>query len=199
MYYKTEVRDRIRVPPDLFGLQLSEAVIKRIKKQYNGHISKDLGIVIEVSQIRNIGEGVIIPGDGAAYYDTTFELLTYKPELQEVVVGRIKDIADFGAFMDLGPVEGMIHISQAMDDFVSYSKEKVLIGKESRRSLKVNDICRAKIIAISFKEQNNPKIGLTMRQPGLGKLEWLEAEEAKETKPEKPQASGSSEHRREKK
>ena len=177
MYYKIEINDRIRVPPDLFALPLSEAVTKRIKKQYSGYISKDMGIVIDVSQVKDIGEGVIIPGDGAAYYDTTFELITFKPELQEIVMGRIRDIADFGAFIDLGPVEGMIHISQAMDDFVSYSKDKVLIGKESKRSLKVNDICKARIIAVSFKDTTNPKIGLTMRQPGLGKLEWIEAEE----------------------
>ena len=182
MYYKIEVNDKIRVPPDLFALPLSDAVTKRVKKQYSGYISKDMGIVIDVSHVKSIGEGVIIPGDGASYYDTTFELITFKPELQEIVMGRIRDIADFGAFIDLGPVEGMIHISQTMDDFVSYSKDKVLIGKESKRTLKVDDICKARIIAISFKDTTNPKIGLTMRQPGLGKIEWIEEEELKNQK-----------------
>ena len=40
--------------------------------------------------------------------------------------------------------------------------------------MKVGDRCKARIIAVSFKDMNNPKIGLTMRQEGLGKLEWLE-------------------------
>ncbi len=186
MFYKVELKDRIRVPPDLFGLPLREAVIKRIKRQYSGFISKDIGIVIEVSQVKDIGEGVIIPGDGASYYDTQFELISFKPEMQEVVLGKIRDIADFGAFMEIGPVEGMIHISQTMDDFVSFSKDKVLIGKESKRSLKIGDVCKARVIALSFKEHNNPKIGLTMRQAGLGKLEWIEAEsEVKEQKEQK--------------
>ena len=61
-----------------------------------------------------------------------------------------------------------------MDDFVSFSKSKVLIGKESKKSLKVGDLCRARIIATSFKDISNPKLGLTMRQPGLGRLEWIE-------------------------
>ena len=102
--------------------------------------------------------------------------------MQEVVLGKIKDIADFGAFINLGPIEGMIHISQTMDDFVSFSKDKVLTGKESRRSLKVNDLCRARIIAVSFKDPSNPKLGLTMRQPDLGKLEWVEEENKAEEK-----------------
>ena len=190
MYYKVEVKDRVRVPPDMFGLPLNEAVTKRIKKQFNGFISKELGIVIDIAQVKDVGEGVIIPGDGAAYYDTAFELLAFKPEMQEVVVGKIRDIADFGAFMEIGPIEGMIHISQTMDDFVSYSKDKVLLGKESKKSLKSGDVCKAKIIAVSFKDPMNPKIGLTMRQPGLGKLEWIEAEEtAKEQKSEKTEKS----------
>ena len=181
MFYKTEVTDHIRVPPDMFSLPVEEAVIKRIKKKYDGYISKDLGIIIDVAELAEIGEGIIIPGDGAPYYQVRFNLLTFKPEMHEVILGKIKDIADFGAFINLGPIDGMIHVSQTMDDFVSFSKDKVLTGKDSKRVLKVGDNCRARIIAVSFKDLQNPKLGLTMRQAGLGKLEWLE-EAPKEAK-----------------
>ena len=182
MFYRTTLQDHIRVPPNLFGLSAQEAVTKQIKKKYDGFIAKDLGTVIDVSDVNEIREGIIIPGDGAAYYDTTFELLTFKPEMQEVVLGKIRDIADFGAFIHLGPIEGMIHVSQTMDDFVSFSKEKVLSGKESKRTLKVGDRCRARIIAISFKDVSNPKLGLTMRQEFLGKLEWIDEDKEKPKK-----------------
>ncbi|MBS3102200.1 DNA-directed RNA polymerase [Candidatus Woesearchaeota archaeon] len=188
MFYKIELKDHIRVPPDMFGLPVEEAIVKRVKVKYEGFISQNMGIVIDVSNVKEIGEGIIIPGDGASYYETTFELLTFKPELQEVITGRIKDIVDFGAFMNLGPIEGMIHVSQTMDDFVSFSKDKTLAGKESKRVLKVNDICRARIIAVSFKDSNNPKLGLTMRQQGLGRLDWIDHPEQKEIpKPKKEQ------------
>lgn len=189
MYYKIEIKDRVRVPPNLFNLDTNEAVIKSIKKKYDGFISKDIGIVIDVSGVKEIGEGVIIPGDGSCYYETKFEILAFKPELQEVVLGRVRDIVDFGAFITLGPIDGMIHVSQTMDDFVSFSKDKTLAGKESKRTLKVNDICRARIIAVSFKDSLNPKLGLTMRQQGLGRLDWIaEEEEQKEQKEEKKEA-----------
>ncbi|HII72782.1 TPA: DNA-directed RNA polymerase [Candidatus Woesearchaeota archaeon] len=178
MFYRTQIKDHIRVPPDMFGLEREEAVTKRIKKKYDGYISKEMGIVIDVSKVTEIRQGVIIPGDGAAFYDATFELLTFKPELQEVVLGKIRDIADFGAFMQMGPIEGMIHVSQTMDDFVSFSKEKVLSGKESKKVLKVGDRCRARIVAVSFKDVSSPKLGLTMRQEFLGKLEWIDEERA---------------------
>ena len=134
MYYKIELKDRIRVPPNLFNLEAEDAVIKSVKKKYDGYISKELGIVIDVAGVKDIGDGVIIPGDGSSYYETKFEILAFKPELQEVVLGKIRDIVDFGAFITLGPIDGMIHVSQTMDDFVSFSKEKTLAGKESKES-----------------------------------------------------------------
>ena len=201
MFYKIELKDHIRVPPNLFNLPLEEAVIKRIKTKYSGFISKDLGIVIDVPGLKDIGEGIIIAGDGASYYDVTFELLTFKPEMQEIVVGRIKDIAEFGAFINIGPIDGMIHISQTMDDFVSFSKDKSLTGKESKRVLKVGDLCRARIIAVSFKDVLNPKLGLTMRQQGLGRLDWIkeEPEEKAAKKDEKEDHKGKDKDKKDKK
>jgi len=188
MFYKTKLQSHIRVPPDHFKLGKEEAVRKCIIEQFEGFISKDMGIVIDIANVSEVKEGVVIPGDGAAYYETVFTLFTFKPEIKEVMLGVVKDIADFGVFMNIGPIEGMIHVSQTMDDFVSFSKEKTLTGKESKRTLKVGDKCRARLIAASFKDIANPKIGLTMRQEGLGKFEWLEEDKNKkaEKKEEKP-------------
>lgn len=194
MFYKITISDHIRVPPKIFHLSTKEAVIQRIKKKYDGFISKELGVVIDVADIKEIREGVVIPGDGASYFDTTFDLYAFRPELQEMVYANVRDIADFGAFMNLGPIEGMIHIGQTMDDYVSFSKDKVLMGKDSKRSLKVNDKCKSRIVAVSYKDVTNPKIGLTMRQPFLGRLDWIEEDmtkskenpkEKKESKKEK--------------
>jgi len=169
----------------MFKLGKEEAVRMCIKEQFEGFISKEIGIVIDVADVKQVKEGIVIPGDGAAYYETVFSLFTFKPEIKEVMLGIVKDVADFGVFMNIGPIEGMIHVSQTMDDYVSFSKEKVLTGKESKRTLKIGDKCKARLIAASFKDIANPKIGLTMRQEGLGKLEWLE-EEKKPKKEEKP-------------
>ncbi len=179
MFYKIEVNDHIRIPPKLFGIPTKDAVMKRVRKKYEGFISKDYGIIIDVVDVKKIGDGIVISGDGASYFDATFELFTFRPEMHEVVIGSIRDIADFGAFINLGPIEGMIHVSQTMDDFVSFSKDKVLLGKETKRVLKVNDKCKAKIIAVSYKDISNPKLGLTMRQPFIGKYDWIEEDVAK--------------------
>ena len=179
MFYKVKVKGHVRVPPVMFNLSKKEAVLENIKSSYDGYISKDFGFVINVIEVGEVKEGVIVPGDGAGYYETEFELLAFKPEMNELVYGKIRDITDFGAFMDIGGAEGMVHISQSMDDYVSFSKDKVLQGKKTGFTVKVGDRCKARIIAVSYKDMNNPKIGLTMRQEGLGKPEWSEQKSEK--------------------
>jgi DNA-directed RNA polymerase subunit E' len=80
--------------------------------------------------------------------------------------------------MQIGPAQGMIHISQTMEDYVSFSKSGTLSGKASKRNLSQGDKCLARIVAISYKS-GEPKIGLTMRQPGLGKLDWIKEDKRK--------------------
>jgi len=180
MFYVIEVKDHIRVSPSLFGLDTEEAIERQLDESYKSHYFNDLGKVISVIDVLEIDEGVVIPGDGAAYYKAHFSLLVWKPELQELVYGIISEISNFGAFINLGVFKGMIHISQTMEDYVSFSKSNSLLGKSSGRNLQEGDLCLARIIAISKKERV-PKVGLTMRQPGLGKLEWIK-ENKKESK-----------------
>jgi DNA-directed RNA polymerase subunit E' len=175
MFYLVEVEDYVRVEPRLFGLETAEAVKEQLKETYSNFQDKDLGNVVAVLDVLGVEDGTIIPGDGAAYYKSKFKLGVFKPELQELVYGTIEEITSFGAFINLGVSKGMIHISQTMDDFVSFSKTGSLQGKDGKKSLNVGDKCLARIVAISFKGEL-PKIGLTMRQPGLGKLEWIQSE-----------------------
>ncbi|HTZ41786.1 MAG TPA: DNA-directed RNA polymerase [Candidatus Omnitrophota bacterium] len=187
MFYITEIEDHIRVEPKLFGLSTKEAVENQLKETYKDYYDRDVGKAICVIEVLEIGDGVIIPGDGAVYYASKFKILAWKPELHELVEGVISEITNFGAFMDLGVMRGMIHISQTMNDFVSFSKSNTLVGKNSKRSLKDGDACLARVVAISHKG-GVPKIGLTMRQPGLGKLEWIKEDQTKKEREAKKAA-----------
>jgi len=178
MFYLLEVEDHIRVDPKHFGLPTKEAIEKQLNESYVNKVTKELGFVISVVSVDSVDDGVIIPGDGAAFYRSVFKLIVWKPELQELVYGTITDIATFGAFIQVGSAQAMIHISQTMEDYVSLTKSGTLSGKNTKRTLSKGDNCVARIVAISWKS-GEPKIGLTMRQPGLGKIEWLKEEKKK--------------------
>jgi len=57
-------------------------------------------------------------------------------------------------------------------------ENKKLIGRETKRDLKVGDVVRARIVSISIADSisKGVKIGLTLRQNFLGKLSWLKGE-----------------------
>jgi DNA-directed RNA polymerase subunit E' len=178
MFYLLDVEDYVRVEPRHFGLPTQEAIEKQLNEDFVDSVTKEFGYVIAVLSVGKIEDGVIIPGDGAAYYNSQFKLLVWRPELHELVYGTISEITNFGAFIQIGPARGMIHISQTMEDYVSLNKTGTLSGKTSKRNLGKGDECVARIVAISYKA-GLPKIGLTMRQPGLGKIQWLEEDKKK--------------------
>jgi DNA-directed RNA polymerase subunit E' len=186
MYKIFDVSDKVRVAPDKFGLKLQEAVKTSLEEKLEGSIDKGLGVIMSVMSVEKIGEGIIMPGDGALYYPVDFKILTYVPEQHEMVKGEVIDVTEFGVFVRFGPVDGMIHVSQLMDDFVSYdSKNMMFTGKKTKRRVKEKSVVMARIISVSMAE-NQYKIGLTTRQPGLGALEWFTKEdEGKEAAPAK--------------
>jgi len=202
MFYLVEVQDHIRVEPKLFGLATADAVLNQLRETYSTYHNKELGTVVSVIEVLEVGNGIIIPGDGAAYYKSTFKLLVFRPELQELIYGKIEEIENFGAFISMGAMRGLIHISQTMEDFVSFNKGGSLTGKTGKRSLKAEDDCIARIVAISYKGEE-PKVGLTMRQTGLGKLEWIKelktkkfAEDKKAARVESKESKGKKEKKK---
>lgn len=175
MFELVSCQDIVRIPPERFGHDLGGVALEELMKRYEGIISRDLGYIVGVTSVNAENVGKILPGDGATYHSVKFSLLTYKPEIQEVVEGEVIEIGDFGAFVRIGPVEALLHISQVLDDYITYEERQgILVGKETRRKLVRGDKVRVRITAVSMTRGGaSGKIGVTMRQPFLGKLEWI--------------------------
>ncbi len=178
MFKLVTLQDTIRIPPETFGNPLGEVGRDQVKAKYEGMVDEELGYVIAVTKGDVSPIGKIIPGDGATYHKVTFSLMTFFPVIQEIVEGDVVEIADFGAFLRIGPVDALLHVSQLMDDYISYDeKQGVLQGKETKRKLASGDQVRVRITAVSLgRAGSSGKIGVTARQPFLGKLEWIKEE-----------------------
>jgi len=184
MYQISTLEDSIAVPPMKFNMDVDQAVKESLEEKFEGKIDAEVGVVLAVVEIEEVGEGKIFPGDPSVHYAVKFSVLTWMPREHEIVEGEVVDITEFGAFVRAGALDGLVHVSQIMDDYVSYDEKNAqLVGKQTKKILKVGDPVRARIISISFKEQS--KVGLTMRQPFLGSMKWVYSEEKKE-KVEKP-------------
>lgn len=185
MYAIVKVKDTVRIPPKKFGEDLDKVIEETVQKTFEGTMRKDHGIVVVADNIKSIGNGIVIHGDGAIYQKVVFDALTFKPVLQEVLNGIVCEIVEFGAFCHIGPLDALVHMSQIMNDYVEVdSGSEVIVGKENKKMLKTGDIIRARVVAISLNELSarESKVGLTMRQPGLGAHEWLYGPKDEEVK-----------------
>jgi len=191
MYYILTCKDKVRLPAQFFSMKLGDALTQILREKYERRVHKDTGVSLAVWNVKADDDGIVIPGDCAAYFDVTFDVLTYLPVVNEIIESEVSEAVEFGAFVTMGPIEGLVHLSQIANDFLTYNKKLgAFSGRESKKSIKKGDHVFAKISTVSMKN-NIPetKIGLTMRPDGLGKDEWIGAkkpvEEKESPKPEK--------------
>ena len=181
MYMTAIAEDMVRIPPRYFGMPLKAAALRVLRERYEGRVDPEIkAIIITVLDILEIDElGRIIPGDGGTWHRTVFELLLFRPEPNEVIEGDVVDVVEHGIFVNIGPVDGYIHVSQISPsgrvDINPVNKEVVdtATGVVIRRG----DAVRAKVQAVSFRVRPGmrPRISLTMRGGEfLGKLEEIE-------------------------
>ncbi|MEM3745827.1 MAG: DNA-directed RNA polymerase, partial [Candidatus Bathyarchaeia archaeon] len=137
------IEDTIRIPPSKFNEPLEKIALEQLKMKYVGVIDEELGYLIAVTEVHVSPVGKIVPGDAATHHKVVFSLLTFLPKIQEVVEGDVVEVADFGAFIRIGPVDALLHISQLMDDFITYDeKQGVLMGKETKKKVSIGDRMR---------------------------------------------------------
>ena len=175
MFQLNTFEDKVQVSAMNLGLDLKQAVLKSLADKYEDKLFSEYGVILAVTRVHGIEGGEILPEDSSVHYNAKFEALVYQPKMYEVLEGPVVDITDFGVFVRLGPLDGLCHTSQIVDDFVMYDKKSMtLTTKKSKDILKIDDIVRTRIIAVSLEKKEVNKVNLTMRQTGLGALSWIE-------------------------
>src|SRR5260370_9294922 len=123
MFRIVTVEDVVRIPPQKFGQPIDEVAREQIKLKYENYVDEELGYVILVTDVDVETTGKILPGDGSTHHRSTFKLLTFYPELHEVVEEEVVEVTDFGAFVRIGPEDALLHVSQVLDDFFTYDEK----------------------------------------------------------------------------
>ena len=180
-----KTRDYIRIPPTKLNKSLEEAALEEFKAKYEGALISletdrrenisNTGIAIAVLNIDVNPVGVLIAGDGASYHRAEADILVYIPFINEIVEGEVVSVTRSGLYINLGVIDGFIHINQVSDERVAFDPARgSLVLEESRRHVERGDVVRARIYATGLMPGKGIRIHMTMRQPGLGKLAWIE-------------------------
>ena len=183
MYMITQGETVVPIPPARLSENIEDVIDELTWRQCEGQFGPDKSITILIRNVRPNGPGRIVHGDGSVYQTVEFDQVVFKFKENEIIQGQVVQITKYGAFIKFGPLDGLLHISQVMDDRVDIDEENQrLVGKDSGRTLNIGDIVRARIISMDINEKNpqDSKIGLvTSGGVGLGRLEWIEEDEKK--------------------
>ncbi len=98
----------------------------------------------------------LLVAEKAALQKELFEKLN----VGDVVEGTVKNVTDFGAFIDLGGVDGLLHISEMSWGRVENPKKVFQVGEQ---------------VKVLVKEINNTKVALSLKFPETNP--WANAEE----------------------
>lgn len=180
-----KARDHIRVPPAKFNKPLEEAVLEELREKYEGalvsmeHDGRALiGIVTAILNADVDPVGLVIPGDGASYHKVSLEALVFAPFEREVVEGEVVSVTRAGLYVNLSVLDGFVHINQVADERVVFDPARgSLLLEESRRYVDKGDVVRARVYVTGILPGKGLRMHMTMRQPGLGKLEWIRKRE----------------------
>jgi DNA-directed RNA polymerase subunit E' len=72
MFKILTVKDTVRVPPVRFDMELENGVKESLQDQVEGKINPDIGVFLAVTDVNDIGEGSIVPEDGAILSNTKY-------------------------------------------------------------------------------------------------------------------------------
>ncbi len=109
----------VRNPAELEGQELEFRIIKMDRKRNNVVVSRK----------------AVLEGEGGVGREERMKELV---EGQEVI-GAVKNITDYGAFVDLGGVDGLLHITDMAWKRVKHPSELLTVGEELRvKVLKVD-------------------------------------------------------------
>lgn len=185
MYKQVRLTDTVEVPPRHLADVTPQRVKRLLQDKLEGRMDEDVGSVVSVVSVRDVGEGTVLPGRAGVYYEAEFDAITFDPSMQEVVDGEVVEVVEFGAFVGIGPVDGLLHVSQISNEYLAYDGEnQQLASRDTNRTIGTGDAVRARIVTKSIDERNprDSKIGLTAKQIGLGKHGWLQEDREKQQK-----------------
>ena len=126
MFIVTTVIDRIRVPAHLLPMPTLDALASQIDAKYPGRVILDVGLVIcrytpppppppsspkggesrtstiNTTGIQQLSHGACVPGDGGSLHECQFQLVVFRPFVDEILSGTIKECKPEGLQVRLG-------------------------------------------------------------------------------------------------
>lgn len=102
MFVLVSFKDIIKIEARHLGQPIEEILGDELNKQLANKVVLNVGLVICLHDIIDIGESYIYPGDGAIHTRCSFRMIVFKPQIGEIICGTLKSGSKEGLNISLG-------------------------------------------------------------------------------------------------
>merc|ERR1711973_1048213 len=101
MFVLSELKSLIRLLPKGFDKTLQEQLTDEINRKLANKVLLNVGLCLCLYDIIDVAESFIFPGEKIRFRIVTFRMLVFRPELEEVLVGKFKSCSKEGVHVSL--------------------------------------------------------------------------------------------------
>ena len=102
MFVLATLKDKVKVQPENFQDDMAQPVVSEIQRLYSNKVIVDVGLCVCVHQVLEMGDMYIYANEGAAYIVTVFNMVVFRPFVDEVLTGSIRSIDEAGLKVSVG-------------------------------------------------------------------------------------------------
>jgi len=177
MFYLVDVEEKVGIEAQKLKQNIQESIEEKLEEL---HLKEKNGVFLGVVEIKKIGEtGEILPERPYIYFDVEYTSLFFQPVQNEIVEGYVTEVAEFGPFVRIGPIDALVHISQITKEKLTYNPEQdIITSKNSKIVIKKGEEVRA-MVANSSISNERVRVNLTMKQEGLGLIKLSKNKKSK--------------------
>jgi len=96
------MKDVVQVKPFNFVHNLKSSLEFGLNKKFANKVVHNVGLCISLFDIIEIGDSYILPGNGASHTPVTFRFIVFRPFIDEILTGKIKQCTREGVYVSLG-------------------------------------------------------------------------------------------------
>ncbi|XP_033211050.1 DNA-directed RNA polymerase III subunit RPC8 [Belonocnema kinseyi] len=201
MFILTEFKDTVKIPPWKFKRKLNDAITEELNRKLANKVYPNVGLCIALHDIQKIEESYIFPGDGSSHTPVSFRFIVFRPFMEEIIIGKIRNCSVEGVHVTVGFFEDIIIPPQKLQHESRFDEtERIWVweyktddGEKHDLFMDEHEIIRFRVVNEVFSETSPTSPQVTgeaektetknsspytlwgaIDEPGLGCLSWWE-------------------------
>lgn len=116
MFLLITFHDTIKVPASRLGVPIEDVLKDILNLRLANKVVHNVGLVICMKDVIDVGESHVHDGDGAIYTKCTFRMVVFRPQIGEVLCGTLRSSSREGLKISLGFFDSIVVPPQYLNE-----------------------------------------------------------------------------------